>query len=125
MNVPILNTQYYDMQKYEPIGYVFGMSVHAISALRGFLSNLGGIFGGKSTILNNKTRVVYEDAINDLRKNAGQCDLIIGLTVNINEIDKDFILVDATGTALRLKQKPSNKMNGGNKEKKQNKVKKN
>ena len=128
MDVPILNTQYYDTEKYEPIGYVFGLSIHAISALRDIVSNIMGTFGGKASAINNKTRVVYKDAIIDLRKNAGVCDLIVGLTININEIDQKFIVVDATGTALRLKQKnvvpvQQNIIVGGKKVKSKKKIK--
>lgn len=106
MSIPIFNTQYYNPEKYEPIGYVFGLSIHAISFLRDVTSNFMGIFGGQASSLNDKTRVVYESAIEDLRKNAGKCDLIVGLTININEIDDKFIVVNATGTALKLKNKP-------------------
>ena len=109
----ILTTSYYDPVQYEPIGLVNGVSVHAISAIRGIFSGLAGVFGGKQELLEKKFLDVREEAIAALEGNAKQmgATAVIALKVETSELGNEFVVFTAMGTAIRQVRKGGRKTN--------------
>ena len=93
----------YDMEKYEIIGPVSGMSVHGISFFRNIFAGFSSLFGGKQSAIQEKFMDVRREALKDMSKaakNAG-ADMVGGLTIELSELGQEYVLCLATGTALR------------------------
>jgi len=112
MDIPILTIHYYDFNKYEPIGLVNSLSVHAISFLRGIVGGITSIFGGRQGVIQDKFLEVRNEILKELQQNAKKmgADLIVGLDIDITELGEDIIFA-ASATALKLKKKNNNKRN--------------
>lgn len=86
-----------------------GVSVHSVSFFRQLFTNIGGIFGGKSSKLEEKLLDARAEAIKEMQENAVRmgADEVIGVHVEMSEIsrgDRDgFIVLNATGTAVKIK----------------------
>lgn len=93
----------YDVNKYKPLGIVRGINVHGVSLFRNIIGNLSSLFGGKNDAINKKVDDVYNDAIDELVKNAlimyPGVTMISGIEVTLSET-KNVIICVATGTAL-------------------------
>lgn len=107
----ILTTSYYNPSEYQPIGLVNGLSVHAISAIRGIFSGISGMFGNKQELLEKKFLDVREEAIASLENNAIKmgADMVVALKVETSELGNEFVLFTATGTVLKKIQKGGKK----------------
>jgi uncharacterized protein YbjQ (UPF0145 family) len=105
MNIPILTTGYYDLEKYEPIGLINSVSVHSISLIRGIFSSITSIFGGQQTLIEQKYKDIRDQAIGGLIQEGKLVGavLIIGLDVEVSEIAGEFMVYVASGTALKYK----------------------
>jgi uncharacterized protein YbjQ (UPF0145 family) len=95
----------YDMDKYEIMGPVSGLSVHSISFFRNLVSGFTSLFGGNQSLIKDKFLDVRKEAMADLsRKGAKQgADMIAGMEIELTELGNEFVVCVATGTALRLK----------------------
>ena len=69
-NVTLSTLMTYDVNKYKPLGIVRGINVHGVSLFRNIVSNLSSLFGGKNDAINKKVDDVYNEAIDELIKNA-------------------------------------------------------
>jgi uncharacterized protein YbjQ (UPF0145 family) len=102
-NVILSTLMTYDVNKYKPLGIVRGINVHGVSLFRNIFSNLSSLFGGKNDAINKKVDDVYNDAIDELIKNAltmyPDVTMISGVEVTLSET-KNVIICVATGTAL-------------------------
>jgi uncharacterized protein YbjQ (UPF0145 family) len=102
-NVLLSTLMTYDVNKYKPLGIVRGINVHGVSLFRNIFSNLSSLFGGKNDAINKKVDDVYNDAIDELIKNAltmyPDVTMISGAEVTLSET-KNVIICVATGTAL-------------------------
>ncbi len=102
----------YDMDKYEILAPVSGMSVHSISFFRNIFAGLSGLFGGKNTAIQTKFMDVRRESINEMKTAATDigADMIAGLQIELTELGQEFVVCIATGTAL--KKKDSKKLKG-------------
>jgi uncharacterized protein YbjQ (UPF0145 family) len=102
-NVTLSTLMTYDVNKYKPLGIVRGINVHGVSLFRNIVSNLSSLFGGKNDAINKKVDDVYNEAIDELIKNAlvmyPEVTMISGVEVTLSET-KNVIICVATGTAL-------------------------
>lgn len=93
----------YDVNKYKPLGIARGINVHGVSLFRNIIGNLSSLFGGKNDAINKKVDDVYNEAIDELIKNAvvmyPEVTMISGVEVTLSET-KNVIICVATGTAL-------------------------
>jgi uncharacterized protein YbjQ (UPF0145 family) len=109
-NVILSTLMTYDVNKYKPLGIVRGINVHGVSLFRNIFSNLSSLFGGKNDAINKKVDDVYNDAIDELIKNAltmyPDVTMISGVEVTLSET-KNVIICVATGTALTKYSTPS------------------
>ena len=100
----------YDVNKYKPLGIARGINVHGVSLFRNIIGNLSSLFGGKNDAINKKVDDVYNDAIDELIKNAmvmyPEVTMISGVEVTLSET-KNVIICVATGTALVHTHNPS------------------
>ena len=101
----IVTSPLYDMSKFEPVGIVNGVSVHAISYIRDIASQLTSLVGGRQELIEKKFLDVREEAINELKKEAEKMslDMVVSLEVEMTELGKNFVIFTATGTGLRKK----------------------
>lgn len=99
------NLAFYDTTKYEPIGMISAISVHAISAARGFFAGISGTFGGKMEAIESKYIDIRQETLDDLKKKAkdNNADMIVGIEFDISNAEQNFIVCLATGTLLRKK----------------------
>ena len=102
-NIILSTLTSYDVNKYKPLGIVRGLNVHGVSLFRNIIGNLSALFGGKNDAINKKVDDVYNDAIDELIKNAmvmyPGVKMISGVEVTLSET-KNVIICVATGTAL-------------------------
>jgi uncharacterized protein YbjQ (UPF0145 family) len=102
-NIILSTLMTYDSNKYKPLGIVRGINVHGVSLFRNIIGNLSSLFGGKNDAINKKVDDVYNDAIDELIKNAmimyPGVVMISGVEVTLSET-KNVIICVATGTAL-------------------------
>jgi uncharacterized protein YbjQ (UPF0145 family) len=102
-NIILSTLMTYDVSKYKPVGIVRGINVHGVSLFRNIIGNLSSLFGGKNDAINKKVDDVYNDAIDELIKNAmfmyPEVAMISGVEVTLSET-KNVIICVATGTAL-------------------------
>lgn len=105
-NVPLATTMFYDYNRYEVIGIATSITVHAVSAFRGIGANIGALFGGKSGLLEKVFYDARKEAYEELSKKASLSgsDLVIGVTIDVQEMNKFFIFT-AAGTMLKKKKK--------------------
>jgi uncharacterized protein YbjQ (UPF0145 family) len=103
-NIILSTLTTYDANKYKPLGIVRGLNVHGVSLFRNIIGNLSSLFGGKNDAINKKVDDVYNDAIDELVKNAMTMypgvEMISGVEVTLSET-KNVIICVATGTALK------------------------
>lgn len=102
-NIILSTLMTYDVNKYKPLGIARGINVHGVSLFRNIIGNLSSLFGGKNDAINKKVDDVYNDAIDELIKNAMNMypgvTMISGVEVTLSET-KNVIICVATGTAL-------------------------
>ena len=112
--VPLSTSPFYDTSRYDVLGMETSIAVHAISAFRGIGANFGGLFGGRSELLEKVFMDARQDsllALQDIGKKEG-ADLIVGVEVDVKEFHK-FIIFTASGTLLKdTKKKPVPKKTG-------------
>ena len=108
-NIILSTLTSYDVNKYKPLGIVRGLNVHGVSLFRNIIGNLSALFGGKNDAINKKVDDVYNDAIDELIKNAmvmyPGVKMISGVEVTLSET-KNVIICVATGTALASSSSP-------------------
>lgn len=111
MSVQIYTTNYFDQQREQPLGAVFGRRVEAISLLRGLVAGVQGLFGGQIGPVEKKIDDGVQGAKDDLmlavRKQFPNATSVIGLQIQISEIGRDdqnqFLCFTAQGTAIGKK----------------------
>lgn len=103
--LPMATTWVYDTNKYDIIGIATSITVHAVSAFRGFGANFGALFGGKSNLLEKVFLDAREEAYADLSEKAlkKSADLIVGVTIEVQEMNHFFIFT-ASGTMLKKRR---------------------
>jgi uncharacterized protein YbjQ (UPF0145 family) len=97
----------YDMEKYDIIGPVSGLSVHAISFFRNIVADITSLFGGAQSTIKEKFLDVRREAVQDMveKAKANKADMIAGLDLEVTEMANNFVVCVATGTALKEKNK--------------------
>ena len=103
----LLTTGYYDTEKWEPIGLVQGISVHSISLFRGMYASISGVAGGKIPEIEKKYLDARGEALAELAAEATKhgADHVIGLEVETTELNKNFVVFIAAGTAVQAKRR--------------------
>ena len=111
----------YDLEKYNIIGPVSGLSVHSISFFRDLVSGFTSLFGGSQSLIKDKFLDVRKEAMKDLeRKGEKQgADMIAGIEVELTELGNQFVVCVATGTALKIKPTYKSKSKSNKKQEKQ------
>ena len=111
MSIQIFSTNYFDQQREQPLGAVFGRRVEAISLLRGLVAGVQGLFGGQISPVEKKIDDGVQGAKDDLilrvQRQFPNVVSIIGLQIQISEIGRDdqnqFLCFTAQGTAIGKK----------------------
>jgi uncharacterized protein YbjQ (UPF0145 family) len=107
----ISTSDLYDLQKYEVKALVTATHTEGLSLARGFIAEIGGLFGGKSDLMNKKVNDVMNMLIQKLQKQIQSGERIIGVSFEFAEFGRSegntFLSGIATGTII------SPKMTGG------------
>ena len=97
-------SDYYDLAKYKVKDIVTVSHTEALSVARGFVAEIGGIFGGKSDIMNKKIIDVEKNLKSKLREHLTASDKIIGVKFNFTEFGRSdsntFLTGFASGTII-------------------------
>jgi hypothetical protein len=100
----ISTSDYYDLQKYEVKALVTATHTEALSLARGFVAELGGLFGGKSDLMNKKVNDVMLALHQKLQKQIQGNEKIIGASFEFTEFGRSegntFLSGIATGTII-------------------------
>ena len=119
----VSTSDYYDLQAYEIKTLVLATHTEALSLARGFVAEIGGIFGGKSDLMNKKVNDVMLALIQKLQKQLKGNERIIGAKFEFAEFGRSegntFLSGIATGTVIAPKTPV------GGKRKRRNKTRKN
>jgi uncharacterized protein YbjQ (UPF0145 family) len=103
----ISTSDYYDLQKYEVKTLVLATHTEALSLARGFVAELGGLFGGKSDLMNKKVNDVMLALIQKLQKQIQGSERIVGAKFEFTEFGRSegntFLSGIATGTVIAPK----------------------
>lgn len=98
----------YDLQKYEVKTLVLATHTEALSLARGFVAELGGLFGGKSDLMNKKVNDVMLALMDKLKKQISGNERIVGTKFEFAEFGRSegstFLSGIATGTVIAPKQ---------------------
>jgi uncharacterized protein YbjQ (UPF0145 family) len=97
----------YDSNLWEVKGMLLANHTEAVSILRGFMAGVGGIFGGKSDIMNKKVDDVMSNLIQKLKAQIGPGEMVVAAHFQFTEFGRDesntFLSGIATGTLLKRK----------------------
>lgn len=97
----------YDLQKYESKALVTATHTEALSLARGFIAEIGGLFGGKSDLMNKKVNDVMTMLIEKLKKQLQSGERIVGASFEFAEFGRSegstFLSGIATGTIISPK----------------------
>ena len=100
----VSTSDYYDLQAYEIKTLVLATHTEALSLARGFVAEIGGIFGGKSDLMNKKVNDVMLALIQKLQKQLKGNERIIGAKFEFAEFGRSegntFLSGIATGTVI-------------------------
>lgn len=100
----ISTSDYYDLQKYEVKALVTATHTEALSLARGFVAELGGLFGGKSDLMNKKVNDVMLALHQKLQKQIQGNERIVGASFEFTEFGRSegntFLSGIATGTII-------------------------
>ena len=100
----ISTSDHYDLQKYEAKALVTATHTEGLSLARGFVAELGGLFGGKSDLMNKKVNDVMMALIQKLQKQIQGNERIIGARFEFAEFGRSegntFLSGIATGTII-------------------------
>ncbi len=110
-HIMLTTTPDYDMNMYKPAGMVTANRVESISYARGMIAEVPGVFGGKSSLIQNAVNDLTDNAMKELRKKARsqykKISAIIGVDVKITTTTRssgekytEFMIATATGTVL-------------------------
>lgn len=103
----VSTSDYYDLQKYEVKSLVLATHTEALSFARGFIAEIGGIFGGKSDLMNKKVNDVTLALIQKLQKQIQPGERIVGASFEFAEFGRSegntFLSGIATGTVIAPK----------------------
>lgn len=113
----IATTGHYDTQQYVVKSFVMATHTEALSLARGFVAEIGGIFGGKSDIMNKKVDDVMKKLYEKLKVQIGAGEKIVGAHFEFTEFGRgesnSFISGIATGTLISPRQRPMGGMRYG------------
>jgi hypothetical protein len=105
----ISTSDYYDLQMYEVKALVTATHTEALSLARGFVAELGGLFGGKSDLMNKKVNDVMLALHQKLQKQIKGNERIVGAHFEFAEFGRSegntFLSGIATGTIIAPKMK--------------------
>ncbi len=100
----ISTSGYYDLQKYEVKALVTATHTEGLSLARGFVAELGGLFGGKSDLMNKKVNDVMLALHQKLQKQIQGNERIVGASFEFAEFGRSegntFLSGIATGTII-------------------------
>jgi uncharacterized protein YbjQ (UPF0145 family) len=103
----ISTSDFYDIQKYEVKALVTATHTEGLSLARGFIAEIGGIFGGKSDLMNKKVNDVMNMLIQKLQKQIQGTERIVGAKFEFAEFGRSegntFLSGIATGTIISPK----------------------
>lgn len=103
----ISTSDFYDLQKYEVKALVTATHTEGLSLARGFVAEIGGIFGGKSDLMNKKVNDVMNMLILKLQKQIQGNERIVGTKFEFAEFGRSqgntFLSGIATGTIISPK----------------------
>jgi uncharacterized protein YbjQ (UPF0145 family) len=103
----ISTSDFYDLQKYEVKSLVTATHTEGLSLARGFVAEIGGIFGGKSDLMNKKVNDVMNMLILKLQRQIQGPERIIGVKFEFAEFGRSqgntFLSGIATGTIISPK----------------------
>ena len=103
----ISTSDFFDLQKYEVKALVTATHTEGLSLARGFIAEIGGIFGGKSDLMNKKVNDVMNMLIQKLQKQIQGSERIVGVSFEFAEFGRSegntFLSGIATGTIIAPK----------------------
>jgi uncharacterized protein YbjQ (UPF0145 family) len=114
-------SSFIDETKYEIIGVSHGVSIRAFSFFRQFIGSFRGLFGGKASEFEEKYIESWDEAFNEMGRNARKmgADAIYGIDIDVSELSMGrsdgFVVIGASGTAVRERGKKRNNRNNKNK----------
>ena len=98
----------YDVTKWTVRGIITATHTEAISVGRGFVADIGGIFGGQSDTMNKKLEDVLRQVRAKLEQQVGPGESLVGVKFNFTEFGRSqtatFLSAVASGTLLSPKQ---------------------
>lgn len=103
----ISTSDFYDLQKYDVKALVTATHTEGLSLARGFIAEIGGIFGGKSDLMNKKVNDVMNMLLEKLKKQLQSGERIVGARFEFAEFGRSegstFLSGIATGTIISPK----------------------
>jgi len=98
----------FDATKWVVRGLITATHTEAISVGRGFVADIGGIFGGQSDMMNKKLDDVLGQVRAKLEQQVGPGESLVGVKFNFTEFGRSqtasFLSGMASGTLLSPKQ---------------------
>lgn len=112
--LPVFTIQTFNQNALQPAGAVFAQRVESISIARNFFAGLGGIVGGRSTMMEKKmndlTTVLMEELDTQTKKIYPNAVALVNVQVHFSDICKSdssmFLAGQASATALIKRVKP-------------------
>jgi len=106
--LPVFTIQTFNQNSLQPAGAVFAQRVESISIARNFFAGIGGIVGGRSTMMEKKmndlTRVLMEELDTQAKKIYPNAVALVNVQVHFSDICKSdssmFLAGQASATAL-------------------------
>ena len=100
------NISTYDFTKYDAVGMVSSLSVHAVSVFRDIVSGISGLVGGRNKAMEKKYADIRAEAMKELRQKAYEHNavMLVGIDFDISTSEEKFVICMATGTILINKQ---------------------
>ncbi len=90
----------------EVLGIIYGMSVRTRGLGGNLIASLEALAGGRVTSYLQELRKAREEALSDLIRQAERlgADAVVGVDFDVSEVLEQFIVVTATGTAVRARR---------------------
>ena len=112
--LPVFTIQTFNQNALQPAGAVFAQRVESISIARNFFAGLGGVVGGRSTMMEKKmndlTTALMEELDIQAKKLYPSAVALVNVNVHFSDICKSdssmFLAGQASATALIKRVKP-------------------
>ena len=96
----VFTTSQYDASVWTPVKTIYATHTEAVSLLRGFVTGITSLVGGKQDILNKKMDDVTDALMKSIRQQVSADQCVVGFSIELAEFGRSEANTTISGLAM-------------------------